>query len=1150
MEIVVSIVGKIGEYLVPPFGEHVGYLISYKSNITTVKEHYQKLLLKKEAVQQSVEAAEWNQEVITREVRTWKTNVDIRIEELGKFLEEDVKANTMCLNGWFPNLKFRYSLGKKAQKNTRAIIVLLQEGEKYDRVFIRAPPLEIGSTSNGHLKNFDSRKTKINQVLEALKDNKMDMIAICGMGGIGKTEMAKEIAKRVKGDNLFDKVAIAVVSQNPNLKEIQAEIAAQLHSRLVKSRKVLIILDDVWEPLDLETIGIRHRDKDSNWKILLTSRNELTCSQMETQKIFSIEVLSKEEAWKFFREIAGNSCIGTPSLQKKAKMVEEECGRLPIAIATVGSAMRNNSNENEWDVALEQLKKSIPQYITGLHPKVYTSIEFSYIHLKCCLFREDYDIRIEDLVRYGVGRRLFVDIDTIAEARGRVHAIVHNLKRSNLLLDSEEKAFIKMHDIVRDVAISIASRDEHSFMVRCDVGLEEWPQKDTYEDFAAISLMFGETTKHPEGLNCPRLQLLRLSPSHFGLQYLDMFPPNMFDGMKELRVLSLESTHLKTLPPSIQVLKNLRMLKLEYFSNELKNVLVIGALEKLEMLSFCAGVLSHLSRLEELYADEFDNWKSTGENGGGTNNASLAEIIPYSHQMMALDISLPSIKFLPQDLHFKNQKMKFRIRIAPQGLHFKHHRGLENPSEKRYFSEDELTLHGDERDIVEKRVNIAPLLDKSQVLELKMKNSKTILHDLDRNGFPCLKDLKLYECEDVEYLLDVRPDDTRHAAGFPLLESLTLNGLANLKEIYHSKVSERPLSSRGALNNLRSLQLHMCKSLKHVFSVPIVSSLVQLRQLDITWCQNIEQIFSLEGREHKKAFFEINLLKLAKMRFFALPMLVAFCKEMDPVEHPQSTTQTSLYQEVTLTKQEPSVTEETDNQVKIWSLIQSNLVESLQDLEKLDVHACDLLEVIFQLEGLHVKESLVFDNLTELSLLFLPKLVHIWKKGPQEIRGFGNLKILRVDGCGSLKYLFSPSVAKLLVKLEKMEVTDCNEMNEILAKGLEGDEEKRKVIVFPQVNSLLLKNLPKLKCFCNEANAFEWPSLETIRILKCNSLKIFVPTEMKTPNLQGVYAEAYWGTLQPMVGDLNATIQHIIVKGKADSNDEGSNEIYSSSSSE
>ncbi|KAF5447206.1 hypothetical protein F2P56_032775 [Juglans regia] len=222
--------------------------------------------------------------------------------------------------------------------------------------------------------------------------------------------------------------------------------------------------------------------------------------------------------------------------------------------------------------------------------------------------------------------------------------------------------------------------------------------------------------------------------------------------------------------------------------------------------------------------------------------------------------------------------------------------------------------------------------------------------------------------------------------------------------------------------------------------------------------------------------------------------------------------------QVTLTKQEQSVTEETDNQVKIWSLIQSNLVESLQNLERLDVTACDLLEVIFQLEGLLVEESqLVFDNLTELSLFSLSKLVHIWKKGPQQIRGFGNLKVLRVEGCGSLKYLFSPFVAKLLVKLEKMEVSKCKEMDKIHAKGLGGEEEESEVIVFPRVNSLSLKDLPKLECFCNEANAFEWPSLETIRIVRCNSLKMFVPKEMKTPNLQGVYTDDDSETLQPMI---------------------------------
>ena len=81
-----------------------------------------------------------------------------------------------------------------------------------------------------------------------------------------------------------------------------------------------------------------------------------------------------------------------------------------------------------------------------------------------------------------------------------------------------------------------------------------------------------------------------------------------------------------------------------------------------------------------------------------------------------------------------------------------------------------------------------------------------------------------------------------------------------------------------------------------------------------------------------------------------------------------------------------------------------------------------------------------------------------------------------MDGCDSPKYLFSPSIAKLLVKLEKIEVKNCKELEEILRKGLE-DEEKTNEITFSHVNTLSLENLPMLDCFCEEANTFDWPSL-------------------------------------------------------------------------
>ena len=195
---------------------------------------------------------------------------------------------------------------------------------------------------------------------------------------------------------------------------------------------------------------------------------------------------------------------------------------------------------------------------------------------------------------------------------------------------------------------------------------------------------------------------------------------------------------------------------------------------------------------------------------------------------------------------------------------------------------------------------------------------------------------------------------------------------------------------------------------------------------------------------------------------------------------------------------------------------------------------CDSLEVIFQLEELKVEEShmaLVLDQLRRLDLSDLPKLMHIWKKGLERIMGFGNLRLLKVSGCDSLTYLFSPSVAKRLVMLEKIEVIYCKKIEEILARA--GEEEKEKDVLFDKVNSIVLCNLPNLKCFCSETNALDWPSLKEIRVTKCPSLSTFIPSNLNTPKLEGVYDNHPWIEERTChwKGDLNATIEHIF-KGK------------------
>ncbi|KAG2663088.1 hypothetical protein I3760_16G010800 [Carya illinoinensis] len=1343
MEIISSIVEKIVDYSVGPIGEQFDYIISCKSNIKDLEKEFPKLLKKKEAVQQSVDGAQWNQEVVASEVKTWLTNVEKQIEEVHKFLEEDVKTNRMCLNGWCPDLKLRYSLGKKAQKNTQAIIKLLEEDIKYDRVYNIAPPLKVRSSSMDRFKDFESRKSMIQNVLKALRDDKIDMIALCGMGGIGKTEMAKEIARRVlKADGLFKKVAIAVVSQKLDLTRTLVGKAAQIYTRLTNSKSVLVILDDVWEPLDLEAIGVYNAIKEKSCKILLTSRREETCNQMRIQLIFRVGLLSEEEAWNLFKEMVGD-CINTPNLISTAEQVAKECGRLPIAIATVGSALSNTCNEYEWKTALQQLKMSNPECLSGMDPKVYSNIKFSYDYLGsdeakscfllCCLYPDDYNVPIEDLVRYAIAKRFVKAFNTVEQTRVHVNAIVRNLRRSNLLLDSQNDECVKMHDVVRDVAISIASKEEHGFMVELDRRLEEWPYKYTYDSYTTISLLFGEMKGHLNALKFPKLQFLRLSC----LKDLETLPSNLFNGMNELKMLSLQDGcfSLTSLPSSIQILENLRMLNLE--SCRLRDVSAIGSLRKLEILDFrdskieelpheignlsqlklldmkgcwslkriAAGVISSLSHLEELYMAKFENWEFTttmeGNGEGTSNNASLDELIPRFNQMTVLEISVPSIGCLPKELHFRNSNLRFRINTRDDksylfenairldkredasdlGKVLLENRGVfgnlkhcdifncqhsENifwlamvrdlvqlKSLKIYDCQniqEILSKEGyqDEEKVIGDIIKL-PNLEKIDLFSLPRltgictsmdsvevergggsTSSTTLSHKLFSSNtilwFPNLVDLHVEKCESLQVIFDLE--------GLKVIENrqpvFALSQLRKLKLWYLDGMAHVwkniPRRFQG-FQNLVSIDIYGCKNLRSLLPASVAKLLAQLQSIEIRDCQLMENIIEKEdevGEEIGRA----NIIVFPQIHTFVLRWLenlVSFSSEAHSFEWPSikriylivcrkfktfgsevqsgrklrkkdakldarapqepsigsssaSTRESSRLlnrclelscvprrrnsnpdqrncssslgenkhnfnkDQVKLTNQDEPNVSETENQTKMCSLFPYYLIESLGNLEELEAWYCDSLEVIFELdEGLRDLEesNYIFNNLTVLKLIHLRKLLHIWKKGPRDIKGFNNLRFLLVSNCNSLKCLFTPSMAKLLVKLEEIEVHACDEMKEIIAKE-SGDEEKRDhVIAFPQVKTLQLSFLPKLECFCNEAIAFEWPSLEEIKIVACEELKMFVPTRsMKAPKLQGVHHSDFVGytgveTFQPMIeGDLNTTIQHII-KGRA-----------------
>ena len=126
---------------------------------------------------------------------------------------------------------------------------------------------------------------------------------------------------------------------------------------------------------------------------------------------------------------------------------------------------------------------SCPIKIEGMDEVVYKSIKLSYEFLEsdeaksllllCSLHGEDYDIEVEDLLKFGVGLDLFHNVHKIEDARCRVYTLVEGLKDSCLLLDGNYiNGIIKMHDVIRDVIINIADEEKHMFTIRPAIELQ------------------------------------------------------------------------------------------------------------------------------------------------------------------------------------------------------------------------------------------------------------------------------------------------------------------------------------------------------------------------------------------------------------------------------------------------------------------------------------------------------------------------------------------------------------------------------------------------------------------------------------------------------------------------------------------------------
>ncbi|CAL5336534.1 unnamed protein product [Camellia sinensis] len=679
-----AIAGAIAGRLVEPVMLHVGFVFQYKKKQENLEVEIKNLEELIKQIKKKVKEAITRGEELDELVSNWLAEVGKRVPEFKD--ENTVNENMQCFVFLCPDYISRYRMSMEAENKIEEVKKFTQSGNfstvAHPKPF--AQELQFTSSSTNYV-NFESRELVFNNIMGALQDSNVKMIGVYGTGGVGKTTMVEEIGKQVK-NGLFDEVLAARLNLELKGKN-EVGTASQLWNRLNNGKKNLIILDDIWQELNLKTIGIPITDGNNCCKVVITSRILGVLEKMHVDKYVPMQVLLEKEAWALFKTKVGNS-VDSPELHDIADAIYKECGGLPVAILAVGAALKDKK-KYVWEDVLDQFKDSMLKNIAGIDAKVYASLKLSYDRLEssdakscfllCCFFPEDDNISIEVLARHCIARNLLgQNTNTLIRASRRVLTVVDILKDACLLLEGEDENFVKMHDVIRDVALSIAKDDGKEILVKH--GDKKWPEKDTCESSSAMSLRFDNTLELPDDLVCPQLHTLTMKLK-WNINPLLNVPDRFFSGMEKLTILELN--RICMLPPlSLANLVNLRMLwledcelgdmailkdlnnNLEILSLRGSNIEVlpseIGQLTRLRLLDVrdCEklteipqGVISNLSRLEELYIlDEYRQERS---------KVNLDELGKLT-QLTTLRIHIPNVMLLPKDFCFENL-IRFKI---------------------------------------------------------------------------------------------------------------------------------------------------------------------------------------------------------------------------------------------------------------------------------------------------------------------------------------------------------------------------------------------------------------------------------------------------------------------------------------------------------
>ncbi|BAT89336.1 hypothetical protein VIGAN_06026800 [Vigna angularis var. angularis] len=674
--------------------------------------------------------------------------------------------------------------------------------------------------------------------------DKLLILSIMGMGGLGKTTLAQHVYHDQRIEGKFDIKAWVCVSDDFDVFKVTRTILEAITrstddsrnlemvqgrlKEILSGNRFLLVLDDVWneswskweqvqKALDSGAHGSR---------ILVTTRSKKVALSMRSKE-HHLKELQEDYCWQLFANHAfQNDTQANTAFKEIGKQIVEKCRGLPLALKTMGSLLHNKSSISEWENVLKSEIWELED--SDVIPALALSYNHLPSHLKrcyayCALFPKDYEFDKNCLIQLWIAEN-FVQFHHHKSPEDIGEQYFDDLlSRSFFQQSNRYKTCFVMHDLLNDLAKYVCEDICFRLGVDKTKGIPKTTRHFTFatnhveyfDGFGSIHDVERLHTFMPTdwSWHCKmsiddlfsKFKFLRvLSVSN--CSNLTKVPDSVGD-LKHLRSLDLSNTHIERLPESTCSLYNLQILKLNNcpLLKELpSNLHKLTNLRRLEFMDTeLLKVPEHLEKLKNLqvFMSSFDV---------GSKEFSIQQLGQLDHHGRLSIGELQNIEN-PSDAKAADLKNKTHLREL-----------------KLKWNRDQVPVDA----LKERDVNVMENLQPSKYLE------KLSISHYDGTKFPTwfgdysllnVVSLSLFQCKQCKCLPSL--------GHLPFLKDLTISGLDGVvcidADFYGSSSCSFPSLETLKFSHMKGWEKWDCEAMRGAFP--------RLHHLAIDYCPKLKE---------------------------------------------------------------------------------------------------------------------------------------------------------------------------------------------------------------------------------------------------------------------------------------------------------------------